>query len=382
MRVYILIGGTGRWSAMSNSPKELTMSKRAILIPIYEPDASSLPFLRHFKKEDFDAFLVIDDGSGEAYASIFKAIAEETPFEVVSYSENKGKGYALKHGFRILLEKHPDLATIVTADGDGQHTYADILHVRDVSSEHEDAIIMGNRLFDEKTVPIASKIGHLFANISFRGVSKQKIRDVQTGLRAIPSSLFPLALQTPGNRYDYEHDFLLDAAKTTRIIPIDIEAIYIDNNRASHFRPVRDTLIIYKRILGYVIGFLITWGIDLSLFYLLSTFVFTANLEQQVLVSALLSRYVSGLLAFPVLVFFVFDRRVRLARKLIRTGIFLTISWITSGLLTYAFVFTGGPLTLIKCIVDASIFVVGGIVGYFSMVVARNKRKSIQCPDE
>lgn len=358
------------------------MSKRAILIPIYEPDATSLPFLRHFKKEDFDAFLVIDDGSGEAYASIFQSIAEETPFEVVSYPENKGKGFALKHGFKILLKKHPDLDAIVTADGDGQHAYADILHVRDVADENPGIIVMGNRLFDENNVPIASKIGHLFANISFRGVSKQKIRDVQTGLRAIPSSLFTLALQTPGNRYDYEHDFLLDAAKTTRILPIDIEAIYIDNNRASHFRPVRDTLIIYKRILGYSIAFLLTWGTDLAIFYLLSTFVLTANLEQQVIVSALLSRYASGLLAFPVLIFFVFDRRIRLARKLIWTGAFLTASWIACGLLTYAFTFTGGALTLIKFIVDACIFFIGIVIWYVVLVIARSKRKNIQCPIE
>ena len=358
------------------------MSKHAILIPIYEPDASSLPFLRSFKKEDFDAFLVVDDGSGEAYASVFKSIAAETPFEVVSYPENKGKGHALKVGFKALLEKHPDLATIITADGDGQHAYLDILHVRDVADEHGDAIILGNRLFDPKAVPIASKIGHLFASMSFRSVSKQEIRDVQTGLRAIPAPLFQLALETPGNRYDYEQDFLLEAAKTTRIIPIDIEAIYIDNNRASHFRPIRDTLIIHKKPLGYLAAFLLTWGIDITLFYVFSTFLFTANLPTQVFPSALLARYASGLLGFPVLIFFVFDRRKRLALRLIHSGIFFSISFVLSASLTYAFALLGGPLLLTKFLVDAGIFLVGGIVGYILLVRARSKRKDIQTPLE
>ena len=104
---------------------------KALLIPIYEPTDRVVPFLKQFQKEDFDAFLVVNDGSGERYDAIFKQIEEETIFPVIGYDVNYGKGYALKHGMRHLIKQHPDLDYIVTADGDGQHLRQDILKVSD-----------------------------------------------------------------------------------------------------------------------------------------------------------------------------------------------------------------------------------------------------------
>ena len=348
------------------------MSKRAILIPIYEPDESSLVFLSKFKPEDFDSFLVIDDGSGERFAHIFKAIGETTPFQVIGYPENKGKGYALKYGFKLLLEKDPDLTTIITADGDGQHAYEDILRVRECAAENEDAIIMGNRAFEKKKVPLASQIGHAFASLSFRTVSKQKIPDVQTGLRAIPAPLFQLALDTPGNRYDYEHDFLLEAAKTSRIVVIDIKAIYIDNNRGSHFHPVTDTIIIYKYVLLAFFAFLSSWAFDLGLFYVFSTLVFYQNLEAQVFLSSLLSRIASGSFHFLILFLFVFDERFGHGGKILKFGISFLIGLVLSSTLIYAFAHTQIPLTLAKFIVDAAILVLN-LVGTRIIVYALNR---------
>ena len=56
--------------------------------------------------------------------------------------------------------------------------------------------------------------------------------------------------QIPGERYEYEMNVLLDLAR--RHIPIreiEIETIYIDGNASSHFRPVPDSVSIYKQII-------------------------------------------------------------------------------------------------------------------------------------
>ena len=109
----------------------------ALLIPIYEPTEKVLPFLKEFQKEDFDHFLVVDDGSGESYRPIFDSIAAETVFPVHSYPGNKGKGHALKEGIALLLKQYPELDTIVTADGDGQHLRKDILRVSSKAKEFD-----------------------------------------------------------------------------------------------------------------------------------------------------------------------------------------------------------------------------------------------------
>ncbi|MBO4541432.1 MAG: glycosyltransferase, partial [Bacilli bacterium] len=125
----------------------------ALLVPIYEPNDKVVPFLKSFQPGDFDFFLVVDDGSGKDYEARFQQIAEETVFSVLSYPKNHGKGHALKTGFRKLFEEHPDLEVVVTADGDGQHAYPDILRVKKVGAQHPESLTIGCRDFSLPDVP-------------------------------------------------------------------------------------------------------------------------------------------------------------------------------------------------------------------------------------
>ncbi len=55
----------------------------------------------------------------------------------------------------------------------------------------------------------------------------------------------------PG-RYETELQILLLALSRQRIIgTVDIPTIYLDGNRASHFRPIRDGLRIYRVMLFF-----------------------------------------------------------------------------------------------------------------------------------
>ena len=59
-----------------------------------------------------------------------------------------------------------------------------------------------------------------------------------------------LALE--GDRFEYEMNMLLDAcSRKLSIREVEIETVYIDNNRASHFRAMRDGLRIYRLMFGY-----------------------------------------------------------------------------------------------------------------------------------
>ncbi|MCI2111551.1 MAG: glycosyltransferase [Bacilli bacterium] len=105
--------------------------KQALLIPIYMPNDKVVPFLKRMNPKDFSAFVVVDDGSGEASRPLFDEIRALPGFEVISYPENAGKGHALKTAFEFIRANRPDIGGVVTADGDGQHAYEDILRVRD-----------------------------------------------------------------------------------------------------------------------------------------------------------------------------------------------------------------------------------------------------------
>jgi putative flippase GtrA len=69
------------------------------------------------------------------------------------------------------------------------------------------------------------------------------------------------------NRYEFETEQLV-VIKSARmaIREIPIETIYIDDNRASHFRPILDSVQIYFVLLRYVASSLVTEAADLLVF--------------------------------------------------------------------------------------------------------------------
>ena len=281
--------------------------KSAILIPIYEPTEKVLPFLKTFSPDDFDEFLVVDDGSGEAYSSIFKQIEEETPFKVLSYPVNGGKGVALKRGFAKLLQDSPDLEGIVPADGDGQHTLEDIRHIRDGMKEYPDALILGVRTFEN--APKRSQFGNEWSSNFFRSLTGKKLGDTQTGLRGIPSALFDYAVTGTGNRYEYEMYFLLDAAREFPIHQIPIQTIYENNNEGSHFRPFRDSMRVMRPMFLYLLFAVIATIVDLTLFGLSYSYLFTEGGVTALFFAMLEARLISGVFLFFVLDFVVFHAR-------------------------------------------------------------------------
>ena len=222
------------------------LKKRIAVIPAYEPVPEMPEILKEAKAAGL-CLLVVDDGSGEAYRKIFQEA--EKYAKVLSYPENKGKGGALKTAFSWLLRNEPGSYPVIQMDSDGQHSVADALRLLDKVEEEKDALWLGSRVLP-KDAPLRSRIGNDINRFLFSRISRTKVYDAQTGMRAFYSELLPLMAEAPGDRYEYEMNVLLAAAK--KKIPIkemEIKTIYIDKNASSHFRPLRDSVRIYWQIL-------------------------------------------------------------------------------------------------------------------------------------
>lgn len=295
----------------------------ALLIPSYEPRPRVVNFLSQFKQGDFTYFLVVDDGSGSNYDEIFESIKTNTVFSVIRYPFNKGKGNALKTGLKHLLQEHPDLDFIVTADSDGQHLKKDILSVRDACSSHPESLTLGSRDFSK--APKKSQNGNLWSSRYFRTVSGAYIRDTQTGLRGIPSSLFPLFLKTHGKRFEFEMNFLLDAASIVSLEQVEIETVYEEGNEGSHFRPLADSLRIASGLIAYALGATLFIVLIPLLFGLMRGLVFSSNENAllQILYSNLISIFGTGLLVYILLQWFAFFNKVHFLKSLCKTLLIL-----------------------------------------------------------
>ena len=72
------------------------------------------------------------------------------------------------------------------------------------------------------------------------------VTDTQTGLRAISSEFMKYLMNVPGERFEFEVNMLTVAKQIS--VPfkeITIQTVYIDNNSATTFNPVKDSIKIY-----------------------------------------------------------------------------------------------------------------------------------------
>lgn len=216
----------------------------AAVIPVYNPEPG-LPELCRKLLEFFALVVIVDDGSIENRELFPTPNPQSTTPILLSHPVNRGKGAAIKTAFEYLSRDCPRIRAAVFVDGDGQHRVEDAASVAKAALDGDRAAI-GYRRFGNE-VPFRSRFGNFWTSIwtwVFLGVY---LRDTQTGLRAIPSRLFPEMLEFKEDGFAYEMrlwGFL--KRRHEKLAQLPIETIYIESNRASHYDPWKDTCRVYR----------------------------------------------------------------------------------------------------------------------------------------
>ena len=212
----------------------------AVLIPAYQPDAALAARVKELRAR-FAHVVVVDDGSTEG-AEAFASVRPNVDALLV-HDRNRGKGAALRTGFAWIRENLPDAKGVVTADADGQHRVDDICRVAAEVPAWQGGLVLGVRRLVGH-VPLRSRFGNSWARFFFWLLTGLAVSDTQTGLRGVPRDLLGRMLEIGGDRYEYEMRMLVDARKhARRPLQIPIETVYMDGNKSSHFRPLRDSFL-------------------------------------------------------------------------------------------------------------------------------------------
>lgn len=240
-----------------------------ILIPAYKPDQSLVRLARALREQDPHAeILVIDDGSGSAYAPIFTELRIDG-VTVQTHPANKGKGAALRTGIAWAKANRPG-EVIVTADADGQHLPRDIFRVgvrtETAAVAGQKSIILGVRTKPDPNageegtkVPLRSKIGNSATVGFFALATGARVADTQTGLRGFTPQILDWLLQIPGDKYEYEFSMLLRATRAdVDLVQVPIVKVYEPGNPTSHFRPLQDSALIYAPLLAFLASSFLT----------------------------------------------------------------------------------------------------------------------------
>ena len=219
------------------------------VVPVFNPEPG-LVELAGLLAQAFEKVVVVDDGSVE-HSEDFARLPREVA--LVRHECNKGKGRAMKTAVQWVKDCHKDAQGVVFVDGDGQHCVEDVLKVARAAGE-KGQVAFGVRDFSKAGIPLRSRFGNIVTSFLVRWLYGFRIFDTQTGLRAIPSRLLDVMLEIPGERYEYEmrlFGVLHDRKEPICQVPID--TIYIENNKASHFRPIADSLRVYNGLFGHAL---------------------------------------------------------------------------------------------------------------------------------
>ena len=240
-----------------------------VVIPTYNNGGTITVVVRDALRECRDV-IVVNDGSTDNTSAELHQVAGIT---LVEYTTNRGKGYALREGFKRALDMGFSYA--ITLDGDGQHYPSDIHHFLTANQKHPGALIIGSRQLEGVERSEGSKFANKFSNFWFCVQTGRILPDTQSGYRLYPlKKLYGLSFVT--SRYEAELELLVFASwHGIEIEPVDINVYYPPREeRVSHFRPGIDFARI--SVLNTLLCFLaIVYGLPLRLFRLLSNVVRT-----------------------------------------------------------------------------------------------------------
>lgn len=210
------------------------MNRYCVIIPTYNNAGTVAEVARRALVVCPNVF-VVDDGSTDDTSAGLKGL----DVRVLSHEHNRGKGCALKTGFKAAREA--GFTHAVTVDADGQHFPEDIPGMVEASDRNPGDYIIGVRNLTSENMPRQNTFANRFSNFWFRLQTGQRLADTQSGFRIYPlDRLYGLGLLT--SRYEAELELMVFAAwHGVRMNGVPVRVWYApEGERVSHFRPFRD----------------------------------------------------------------------------------------------------------------------------------------------
>lgn len=184
-----------------------------------------------------DHVIVVNDGSTDGTKAILDTYSQ---LQVIHLEKNKGKGNALRQGFKSASSLGYRFA--ITIDSDGQHFPEDIpVFLNALEEENQDKLLLiGARNMTQDGVPKKSSFGNNFSNFWYWVETGLKLTDTQSGYRLYPIHfLKDLTFYT--KKFEFEIEVIVRAAWNDVIVKnVPIQVHYDLEDRVSHFRPFKD----------------------------------------------------------------------------------------------------------------------------------------------
>lgn len=206
-----------------------------VLIPAYNAERSVGGVVAEAKKV-MDDVVVIDDGSRDRTGDV----ARDAGAHVLVHPHNRGKGAALKTGFKYACDNGYD--GVITIDADGQHLPHEIPKFIDCREETGADLIIGGRAHLFGQMLARRRFANQLSAMCIAKASKTGITDSQSGYRFYSANLLRnVKLHTDG--FDMESEVIVRAGcGGFKVVTTPIDLGFVNGVSTSHFKPLADTL--------------------------------------------------------------------------------------------------------------------------------------------
>ncbi|MSN96712.1 glycosyltransferase family 2 protein [Campylobacter sp. FMV-PI01] len=210
------------------------MDKICFLVPYYNHPQKIKILVDRLKSYQIHIIL-IDDGSSD------KDVLEALGIDILTHSQNEGKGRALKTGFEYALKN--GFTHAFQIDADMQHDLNKIDKFLEIYKNDKKSIICGYGKYD-KTAPKSRIYGRKITNFwGYINTLGGHFEDFMIGMRIYPINN-KVILKTKSNRMEFDIEILINYYKMGykfKWIEVDI-----NYDSISHFKMLRDNFLISK----------------------------------------------------------------------------------------------------------------------------------------
>ncbi|MEM0313742.1 MAG: glycosyltransferase family 2 protein [Candidatus Bathyarchaeia archaeon] len=190
--------------------------------------------------------LVVDDCSTDNSLGI----SLRSNVRVLQIMEHRGKGYALRAGFRKVRGE-----IIVTIDSDGSHSPEELPKLVEPILSGEADFVIGSRFLDKNNIfqNKFNKAGVQLLNILVKALTGKGVSDSQSGYRAFKSVMLKF-VNLKSNGYEIESEMLVKAFRIgVRTKEVPIKFIQRTHGK-SKLDPLKDGVKIFTATLLSCIG--------------------------------------------------------------------------------------------------------------------------------
>lgn len=108
-------------------------------------------------------------------------------------------------------------------------------------------------------------------------------------------------MNIPGERFEFEMNMLMEAKENNIDITEErIETVYIQENKSSHFNPLKDSLKIYVIFLKYIFSSIISFIVDIVIYKIIFNGIINYIADYAIIISTVVARIISSLVNYSV----------------------------------------------------------------------------------